>query len=53
VFDRYRSGWTIRGALEQVGSADLARPRVRGRIEAAVVDLLEERPTPALERLAA
>jgi DNA topoisomerase I len=53
VFDRYRSGWTIRGALEQVGSADLARPRVRGRIEAAVLDLLEERPTPALERLAA
>jgi DNA topoisomerase I len=53
VFDRYRSGWTVRGALDKAGSADLARPRVRDRIEAAVLDLLEERRTPALERLAA
>jgi len=53
VFDRYRSGWTIRGALERAGSADLARPRVRDRIESAVLDLLEERRSPALERLAA
>ena len=53
VFDRYRSGWTIRGALEQAGSADLARPRVRDRIESAVLDLLAERRSPALEKLAA
>ncbi|MFL5821228.1 MAG: DNA topoisomerase IB [Solirubrobacteraceae bacterium] len=53
VFDRYRSGWTIRGAVQRPGGADLARPRARERIESAVLDLLEERETPALEQVAA
>jgi DNA topoisomerase IB len=42
VFDRFRSGWTIRDALEQVtGDPDLGDPRKRATIEAAVLDLLE------------
>ena len=53
VFDRFRSGWTIGGALGDEVGADLGRPRIRARIEAAVLDLLEERETPALEQVAA
>lgn len=54
VFDRFRSGWTIRGALEGARGVDLGHPRTRDRIESAVLDLLEdERQSPALERLAA
>ncbi len=54
IFDRFRSGWTIRGALEDARGADLGNPRIRGRLESAVLDLLEdERQSPALERLAA
>jgi len=55
VFDRYLSGWTIGGRMDDVGrEADLADPRTRARIEAAVLDLLEdERGSPALEKLAA
>jgi DNA topoisomerase IB len=42
VFDRFRSGWTIAGALrESGGEPDLADPRTRTRIETAVLDLLE------------
>lgn len=41
VFDRLRSGWTIADTLEAVGEPDLADPRKRTRIEAAVLDLLE------------
>ena len=54
VFDRYRSGWTIGGVLDEVGGeADLGRPLVRARIEAAVLDLLEgDRQSPALEEVA-
>ncbi len=54
VFDRYLSGWTIGGVLDQVGGqADLGRPRVRDRIEAAVLDLIEgEKQSPALEKVA-
>jgi DNA topoisomerase I len=40
VFDRYLSGWTIAGALEQMPSLDVADDRVRTRVERAVVDLL-------------
>jgi DNA topoisomerase I len=54
VFDRYRSGWTIRGVLDEIGGEpELADPRKRARIEAAVLDLLEDRRTDALERNAA
>jgi DNA topoisomerase-1 len=42
VFDRFRSGWTIADALNDIGGEpDLADPRKRSRIEAAVLDLLE------------
>ena len=51
VFDRYRSGWTIAPALPASGRVG---PRVRARLEAAVIDLLsDETRSPALERRAA
>ena len=50
VFDRYLSGWTIAGAVEQIGDLDVADDRVRTRLESAVVDLLVEKTdSPALE----
>jgi len=54
VFDRYLSGWTIGGALDEVGGqADLGQPLVRARLEAAVLDLVEgEKQSPALEKVA-
>jgi DNA topoisomerase-1 len=53
VFDRYLSGWTIGGLLDELGGhADLVRPRVRTRLEDAVIDLLEnEKSSPSLEKL--
>jgi DNA topoisomerase IB len=52
VFDRYQSGWTIAGALEQIPDLDPADDKVRAKIEAAVVDLLrDEHDSPALERI--
>ena len=55
VFDRFRSGWTIGGAIGPAGAAGLEQPRVRTRIEQAVLDLLEDRrgASDGLERLAA
>jgi DNA topoisomerase-1 len=51
VFDRYDSGWTIGGVLDQLSSLDPSNDRVRARIEAAVLDLLaDNRSSPALER---
>jgi len=51
VFDRYRSGWTIAGALERIDRLDPADDRVRAKIEGAVLDLLaEETDSPALQR---
>ena len=52
VFDRYRDGVTIGGALEQLGDVDLGQPATQGPIEEAVLDLLEEEHSPALERVA-
>ena len=44
VFDRYRSGLTIAGALEQLGEVEeLGEPAHQGAIEAAVLDLIEEK----------
>ena len=49
VFDRYRSGWTIRTALEDLDDFGLASPRTRTPIEHAVVDLLAgEKKSPAI-----
>ena len=52
VFDRYRDGITIGGALDQLGDVDLGEPATRGAIEEAVLDLLEESESPALEKVA-
>jgi DNA topoisomerase-1 len=52
VFDRYRDGITIGGALEQLGDVDFGEPATQGAIEEAVLDLLEESDSPALERVA-
>ena len=52
VFDRYRDGITIGGALDQLGDVDLGEPATRGAIEEAVLDLLEGSESPALEKVA-
>ncbi|HEY3941214.1 MAG TPA: hypothetical protein VGL60_01905 [Acidimicrobiales bacterium] len=45
VFDRFEGGETVASALGHLGAArDIARRDVRERIEAAVVELLEEEP---------
>jgi DNA topoisomerase-1 len=51
VFDRFRSGWTIGGALPE--AAELTDPEARVAVEAAVLDLLEDdRSSDALEKAA-
>jgi DNA topoisomerase I len=54
VFDRYRSGWTISGALEAIGEdVSFGEPSVQGPIEEAVIDLLEDRrESDAVEKIA-
>jgi DNA topoisomerase-1 len=54
VFDRYRSGWTIAGALEAIGEdTAFGEPSIQGSIEEAVLDLLEDnRSSPRVERIA-
>jgi DNA topoisomerase-1 len=54
VFDRYQSGWTISGALEQLGEGrDFGEPSTQGPIEAAVLDLLaNNKDSDALEKIA-
>jgi DNA topoisomerase I len=53
VIDRYRSGWTIRPALDRLGGEpELANPRVRTGVESAVLDLIREDDSPALARAA-
>ncbi len=42
VFDRYRSGWTIAGVLDELG-ATCGEFSIQGRVEEAVLDLLRER----------
>jgi DNA topoisomerase IB len=50
LFDRHRSGWTIAPALPASGKVG---PRVRARLEAAVIDLLsDEERSRALEHRA-
>jgi DNA topoisomerase-1 len=57
VFDRYLSGWTIQGALDTIGKdleeLDPGDRRARERVEAATLDLIADRRTDALERVAA
>lgn len=53
VFDRYVSGVTIGGALERLGDVDIfGKPSFQGDVEKAVLDLLGERMTDAMERVA-
>jgi DNA topoisomerase IB len=54
VFDRYSSGWTIAGALEDLGIDDeYGGPAFQGPIEEAVLDLLEnKRDSDAVEKTA-
>jgi len=54
VFDRYQSGWTISGALEQLGEGrEFGEPSTQGAVEAAVLDLLAyNKESDALEKIA-
>jgi DNA topoisomerase IB len=53
VFDRYQDGLTIGGALDQLGEdVDLGQPSFQGAVEEAVLDLLEEERTAAIEEVA-
>jgi DNA topoisomerase-1 len=52
VFDRYRDGVTIGGALDRLGDVELGEPATQGAIEEAVLDLLEETDSPVLEKVA-
>jgi DNA topoisomerase I len=50
VFDRYRSGLTVAAALERLGEVEqLGEPAYQGDVEAAVLDLIEERRAPELD----
>jgi DNA topoisomerase I len=53
IFDRYHDGYTIGGALESLGEdIDLGQPSFQGAVEEAVLDLLEEERSPAIEKVA-
>jgi DNA topoisomerase I len=53
VFDRYQDGFTIGGALDRLGEGvDLGQPSFQGPVEEAVLDLLEEERTSAIEKVA-
>jgi hypothetical protein len=50
VFDRYRSGLTVAAALERLGEVDEpGEPAHQGAVEAAVLDLIEEKRAPELD----
>ena len=54
VFDRYLSGWTIGGALDEIGSLRGPDDRKRARLERAVLELLgNERDSPAVVHIPA
>jgi DNA topoisomerase IB len=54
VFDRFRDGVTIGGALEQLGDEVVfGQPSTQGSIEEAVLHLLEEAPSDSLEHVGA
>ncbi len=52
VFDRYLSGWTIAGALTEIGEAGDEQLSIHAGVEAAVLDLLERNTaSDAVERV--
>lgn len=53
VFDRFEDGVTIGGALERLGDESrFGEPSTQGAIEEAVLDLLEEEDSAAIENVA-
>ena len=53
VFDRFNDGLTIAGALDELGEgSDLGQPSFQGAIEKAVLDLIEEESSTAIEKVA-
>jgi DNA topoisomerase I len=52
VFDCYRDGVTIGGALDRLGDVDPGEPATQGAVEAAVLDLLGGRESPDIELVA-
>ena len=53
VFDRFQAGVTIGGVIDALGERDAVEaPKAQSAVEAAVLDLLEEEPSPALEKVA-
>jgi DNA topoisomerase I len=52
VFDRYSDGVTIGGAFDELGDVSLGQPAIQGAVERAVLDLLEEESSAALEQVA-
>ena len=53
VFDRYRSGWTIAGVLEKLGTDRYDEPELQAIIEEAVMDLIRgDTSSDAVERAA-
>src|SRR5436190_1759337 len=51
VFDRYRSGWTIAGVLDELGTDRLGEPELQGIIEEAFIDLIRGDDSPAVRRI--
>jgi DNA topoisomerase-1 len=53
VFDRYMSGVIISGVLPELGDVEeLGQPAFQGPVEDAVLDLLEDEKSPAIEKVA-
>jgi DNA topoisomerase I len=54
VFDRYRDGLTIGGALDELGDVELGQPATQRAVDDAVLDLLErDLRSPAPDRVGA
>ena len=52
VIDRYESGVTIAGVLEELGNVEaFGEPSLQGRVEDAVLDLIEETPSADIEKV--
>ena len=52
VFDRYRSGWTISGALTRLGEVEAGNATMQSTIETAVLELLADNTkSDAIERV--
>jgi DNA topoisomerase IB len=52
VFDRYLSGWTIGAAIADIDDpSDITKPSTRRVVEDAVLDLVTEKRSPAIEKV--